>query len=225
MLWEFLSVNFFLPDLYFISMKNHSALLLLGPTGSGKTPLGEYIEANGLYGKRCFHFDFGRELRSVAESNMPPINCTQEDVDYIHKVLKEGALLENETFYIAENLLHTFIDQNGITADDLVVLNGLPRHVGQAEDVDAIISMKLVIILACSPGVVYKRIQLNSGGDRSGRVDDSIADIKRKLKMFDERTFPLVYYYQDQKTSVERISIGEDTTTGDILQKLLNVFN
>jgi len=220
MLWEFLSVNFFLPDLYFISMKNHSALLLLGPTGSGKTPLGEYLEANGLYGKRCFHFDFGRELRSVAESNMPPINCTQEDVDYIHKVLKEGALLENETFYIAKNLLHAFIEQNGITADDLVILNGLPRHVGQAEDVDAIISMKLVILLECSPEVVYKRIQLNSGGDRSGRVDDSIADIKGKLMIFNKKTLPLVQYYSDKGIPVKRIPVTEKTRPEDMVHSL-----
>jgi hypothetical protein len=29
------------------------ALLLLGPTGAGKTPLGERLEAGGLGGHRC----------------------------------------------------------------------------------------------------------------------------------------------------------------------------
>jgi adenylate kinase family enzyme len=201
-------------------MRNHSALLLLGPTGSGKTPFGEYLEANGLYGRRCFHFDFGRELRSVAERNMPPINCTQEDVDYIHKVLKEGALLENETFYIANNILQSFIEDNGIVVDDLVVLNGLPRHVGQAEDVDAIISMKLVILLECSPEVVYERIQLNSGGDRSGRVDDSLADIKGKLMIFTKKTLPLVQYYSDKGIPVKGIPVTEKTRSEDMERSL-----
>lgn len=201
-------------------MKNHSALLLLGPTGSGKTPLGEYLEANGLYGKRCFHFDFGRELRFIAERNMPPVNCIQEDVDYIHKVLKEGALLENKTFYIANNILQSFIEDNGIVADDLVVLNGLPRHVGQAEDVDAIISLKLVILLACSPEVVYKRIRLNSGGDRSGRVDDSLADIKGKLMIFNKKTLPLAQYYSDKGIPVKRIPVTEKTRPEDMVHFL-----
>lgn len=201
-------------------MSNYQALLILGPTGSGKTPLGEYLEAKGLNNKRCFHFDFGRELRAVADSNVPPLNCTHEDVSYIHKVLREGALLENGTFYIAGNILHTYIEQRGITADDFVVLNGLPRHIGQAEDVDAIISMKRVIFLACSPEAVYERIQLDSGGDRSGRVDDSLADIASKLKIFEERTLSLVHYYHEKKIPVITTDVTVDTTPGDILNKV-----
>ena len=42
------------------------AVVLLGPTGSGKTPLGEWLEAKGLGGRRCHHFDFGTRLRRVA---------------------------------------------------------------------------------------------------------------------------------------------------------------
>jgi len=41
------------------------AVLLLGPTGAGKTPLGEMIEARGLWGMSCLHFDFGANLRAV----------------------------------------------------------------------------------------------------------------------------------------------------------------
>ena len=44
------------------------ALLLLGPTGSGKTPLGDEIERRGLYGRRCLHFDFGASLRAAASA-------------------------------------------------------------------------------------------------------------------------------------------------------------
>ena len=45
----------------------NKAILLLGPTGSGKSPLGDELEANGLNGRRCLHFDFGRRLRRAAE--------------------------------------------------------------------------------------------------------------------------------------------------------------
>ena len=177
-------------------MSNYKAILLLGPTGSGKTPLGEYLETNELKNQQCFHFDFGRELRAVAQRNEPPANCSREDIDYIHKVLKEGALLENETFYIAENILRTYMEHKGITADDSVVLNGLPRHIGQAEDVDKIVTVKMVIHLVCTPEVVYKRIRQNSGGDRMGRKDDSIVEVEKKLKLFNGRTRMLVGYYQ-----------------------------
>ena len=115
--------------------KNH-AILLLGPTGSGKTPLGSYIEKKGIWDKRCFHFDFGSELRNISDANVIPLQFTKYDVDYIAKVLKEVALLENETFYIAEKILNSFITKNSITSNDIILLNGLPRHIGQAKDVD-----------------------------------------------------------------------------------------
>ena len=42
------------------------ALLLIGPTGSGKTPLGELLERSGLWGRPCRHFDFGERMRRIA---------------------------------------------------------------------------------------------------------------------------------------------------------------
>jgi len=35
------------------------AILLIGPTGSGKTPLGDWLQAYGFCGHRCHRFDFG----------------------------------------------------------------------------------------------------------------------------------------------------------------------
>ncbi|MDW7761659.1 MAG: hypothetical protein SCM96_13625 [Acidobacteriota bacterium] len=42
------------------------AVLILGPTGSGKTPLGRELETRGHAGRRCRHFDFGAEMRALA---------------------------------------------------------------------------------------------------------------------------------------------------------------
>ena len=41
------------------------AVLLLGPTGAGKSPLGDWLEARGLWGRPCHHFDFGANLRAI----------------------------------------------------------------------------------------------------------------------------------------------------------------
>ncbi|MCX7427258.1 MAG: hypothetical protein NTW96_16720 [Planctomycetia bacterium] len=45
----------------------NDAMLLLGPTGSGKTPLGDLLERRGLGGRRCVHFDFGAHLRRIVK--------------------------------------------------------------------------------------------------------------------------------------------------------------
>jgi hypothetical protein len=46
--------------------KPYPAILLVGPTGSGKTPLGALCEKKGLWQSRVFHFDFGAILRRIA---------------------------------------------------------------------------------------------------------------------------------------------------------------
>lgn len=199
--------------------KNH-AILLLGPTGSGKTPLGSYIEKKGIWDKRCFHFDFGSELRNISDANVIPLQFTKYDVDYIAKVLKEVALLENETFYIAEKILNSFITKNSITSNDIILLNGLPRHVGQAKDVDSIVTIKLVIYLDCSFKVIKERVQLNIGGDRSDRTDDSLEEIKKKLEIFHDRTSPMLQYYKKKKIPIEKIRVSVNTNPDEILRYL-----
>ncbi|MDK1032856.1 MAG: hypothetical protein QGD94_12675 [Planctomycetia bacterium] len=102
------------------------AILLVGPTGSGKTPLGELLEERGLWEKRCFHFDFGRALRTVVEGGSDNGTFSRDELDFLAGVLRSGALLEDEHFHIAEKLLTSFIAERRITGEDILVLNGLP---------------------------------------------------------------------------------------------------
>jgi adenylate kinase len=134
-------------------------------------------------------------------------------------VLTEGALLENETFYIAAELLNAHIADSQITRDDYVLLNGLPRHVDQANAVDAIIRVVHVLNLKCSPAVVYERIGLNSGGDRAVRTDDAPEAIARKLAIFETRTQPLIDHYRNQGIPVTDIEVGVQTAPAAIWQQ------
>ena len=82
----------------------HQAILLLGPTGSGKTPLGQLLERKGLGSQRCFHFDFGEELRAITRITRPNKLWPVAETGFIRKLLKEGGLLENEWFFLAEKI-------------------------------------------------------------------------------------------------------------------------
>lgn len=193
-----------------------NAILIIGPTGAGKTPLGEICGKNGLWKKNCFHFDFGESLRSVASGGKYRSLLNNEDILFVKKVLREGALLENETFYIAENILQSFISENKIEVADRVLLNGLPRHRDQAGDVAKIIDITSVISLDCTPEVIVERIRLNTGGDRSERKDDSLEEIKNKLEIFQKRTVPLIDYFKSQKASINTYTVGIHTTPDDL---------
>jgi len=180
----------------------HEAILLIGPTGSGKTPLGAYAEAAGFAGRRCVHFDFGHQLRLAAAGDPPENGLDSAATAHVREVLATGALLENEAFAIAETILLRFIERHAPQPDDIIVLNGLPRHVGQAQRIARLLRIILVINLHCTSEVVFERIRNNSGGDRTGRQDDTPEEIRRKLVIFGERTAPLLDHYRQQGVHV-----------------------
>ncbi len=193
----------------------HDAILLIGPTGSGKSPLGEFAGKAGFHGRRCAHFDFGHQLRLAAAGDAPGNDLSAADTAFVRGVLATGTLLEKESFHIADTLLRHFIDSHAPAADDIIVLNGLPRHVGQAGPVATHLRIIRVVCLQCPPEEVFARIRHNSGGDRDGRRDDAPDDIRRKLRLFEARTAPLREYYRRQGIPVitRRISPQDDPAT------------
>jgi adenylate kinase family enzyme len=198
---------------------NHSrnpAILLLGPTGSGKTPLGELIARRGLWHARCMHFDFGAQLRSIVARNEPNRDVNREDIAFLRRVLHSGALLEDEHFPLAERILRSFLARCGADAATTVVLNGLPRHVGQAEAVASIVDVRTLVQLRCSAETVRRRIRSNVGGDRGGRHDDDLESIRRKLDLFAERTEPLAAHYRDRGAAIATVDVTATMTPHDV---------
>ena len=66
------------------------AWLIIGPTGSGKTPLGEALELAGWNGRRCLHFDLGEELRRIAAGRDVPPGLSSGEREVIGRVLRKG---------------------------------------------------------------------------------------------------------------------------------------
>ena len=102
------------------------ALLLIGPTGSGKSPLGDHLTAQGLLGRRCYHFDFGSELRSIAAGNGASSSFSPSEIEFIRHVLKNGLLLENDRFMLARKIFIRSLEHFQFRDGDLLVLNGIP---------------------------------------------------------------------------------------------------
>jgi adenylate kinase family enzyme len=196
------------------------AILLLGPTGSGKSPLGEMLQARGLGTGRCAHFDFGQSLRRIASGQLNVVELTGDDRALIADMLDRGALLEDEHFHVAEKILRAFLAEQNARPDDQVVLNGLPRHVGQADDVDRIVTVRLVIELSCSAQTVSRRLAADAGGDRAGRIDDDPARVRKKLELYTRRTEGLLDHYRSLGAAVISFTVGPDTTAEDALRDL-----
>jgi adenylate kinase family enzyme len=187
------------------------AVLLVGPTGSGKTPLGDALEGRGLWGRPCAHFDFGRTLRACVRGE-GGAGVTPEDCALVQRMLETDALLADEHFPVAERLFRAFVEAHAPAADTLVVLNGLPRHVDQAERMVALVRMRTVVHLECSEEAVLARVRRDTGGDRGGRDDDAPARLRRKLAIFREQTEPLLAYYRERGVAIVALDVGAETT-------------
>jgi adenylate kinase family enzyme len=194
-----------------------SAVLILGPTGSGKTPLGQLMEKQGFWGFPCLHFDFGQELRNSVHS---PSSLAPDERTFVSHVLNTGALLDDEHFPLALKIFQACPASRNADKRTIIVLNGLPRHTGQAESMQEIVRVLAVINLECTPETVMRRISSDTGGDRAGRADDSLEAVKRKLELFNLRTAPLLDYYRSKHVGIISVEVGPESTSAEILAKI-----
>jgi adenylate kinase len=190
------------------------AILLIGPTASGKTPFGRWLELHGISGCRCHHFDFGENLRRVAANG--GAGFTPEETSFIEDIVQRGALLEDSAFPLAIRILDSFSKKRGVRREDLLVMNGLPRHTGQAKAIAARIRLLTLVELECGAEVVRERLVRNSGGDRDARSDDDLTVVAQKLAVFEHRTAPLVDYYRALQVPILRFRVGVQSTPEDM---------
>lgn len=200
-----------------------TGVLLIGPTGSGKTPLGESLATQEFGHWRFHHFDFGQQLRNVASGFDSRELFNENERHLISDILTSGRLLHDEEFFIADRLLRSFLSQlpKESHRTQIVVLNGLPRNVFQAQCLEKILTIKLVMALECDQNVVFQRIRSDVGGDRIGRRDDSFTLIARKYATYELETRPLRDYYKERGIPTVQLSVTGSTTAMELRSSFL----
>lgn len=78
----------------------------------------------------------------------------------------------------------------------------------------------MILELVASAGVVRERMSLDAEGDRAGRPDDSPGAVEKKLRIYEERTLPLIAFYASRNIPSVRIRVLATTRAGEIRRRL-----
>ena len=179
------------------------------------------MQQRGILGRRCHHFDFGQELRNIAALQEPSPEFNPDEQEFIRDVLENGRFLEDEHFPLAEKIFRRFLAERGWEKPDLIILNGLPRHAGQARDMERLVTITHLLALECCAEDVCARIEKNTGRDRTHRTDDGEEMIREKLALYHSRTAPLMEYYSAKGCSLATLRVDAAASSESLYAQLL----
>jgi adenylate kinase family enzyme len=175
-------------------------------------------------GGRCLHLDFGEHLRKICSDGINP-GFSSRQVEAIRSVMN-GQLLDDSMFWVAQTVVEWFLRSHQFdTKRDLLVLNGLPRHVGQARDLASMgVDVRLVAHLDCAVQTAWQRKQLSERNqgfeDRTTRPDSDYDTFVRKLTSFEADTVPVLAWYTDRNVPVVRVPVAVDSSPEEMLSRL-----
>ncbi|MHA2225510.1 MAG: adenylate kinase [Candidatus Hodarchaeales archaeon] len=203
--------------------------IMLGPPGSGKGTQAKFIQIKYAIPQ----ISTGDLLRNAIES--------QSEVGIkANEFINTGILVPDE---IVLQLLKARLNQNDCKLG--FILDGFPRNLTQALELEKITSIDLVLYIEADPNVIIERItgrrtcqdcgeiyhiKHNPPSNRgicdkcSGllyqRDDDTEETVEKRLKTYEKETRPLINYYKQQEILKTLISDG---TIDEMRSKVQNL--
>jgi len=188
-------------------------ILLLGPPGAGKgTQSSNIVEAFGVE-----HVTTGDALRSNKEMDISDMDTKY---DTPGEYMDRGEL-------VPDAVVNAIVEE-ALTAADGFVLDGYPRNLEQAEelegmtDLDAILSLsvgeeelvdRLTGRRVCDDCGTNYHVEFNQpeadgvcdecGGELVQREDDTEESVRNRLEVFEDNTAPVIDHYRDHEGFVE----------------------
>jgi len=211
-----------------------NAVVLLGPPGAGKGTVAEVLEDKGYR-----HISTGEMLREQIRLETP-LGLEAK------ALMDQGNFVSDDVVVGMISGLLTDAE-----ADAKFLFDGFPRTLVQAEKLDALIDsfdgeLSEVILLECPDEIIVKRLSGRRTCNKCGAVyhmsfnppsndekcnvdgcglsqrpDDNEETIRERLKVYDERTAPLISYYND-KNLVHAVDATQsiDAVRSEVLKRL-----
>jgi adenylate kinase len=173
-------------------MKYHT-YLLFGAPGSGKGTQGRSLGSI----PRFFHCACGDVFRTLDTRT----KVGRAFLDYSSK----GQLVPDEiTVELWRAHINAAVEAHEFKPDiDVLVLDGIPRNVGQAKIMDEVIDVQKVFHLSC-PDRVQLFTRLKKRALKDNRLDDANEEvIQRRLQTYEKESKPVLDYYRDRVQIVD----------------------
>lgn len=207
----------------YFDLKNHAELkggsaeskseviFLLGGPGSGKGTVGEKI--NQIYKYELISAgDLLREEKANPESKNGAL---------INEYQAQGKIVPSE---ITINLIKSKISKLNSQGITKILLDGFPRNDENLEKwndiIGSSIKLKFVLFLNCAEKTMIERVLKR--GETSGRNDDNIETVKKRIKVYNEQTLPVIKYYE-KLNMVKKINANK--TSEQVFDAVKKIFD
>jgi adenylate kinase len=170
----------------------YRTFILFGAPGSGKGTQGKTLGTI----PRFYHCACGDVFRSIDTRT----SVGKAFLEYSSK----GQLVPDEvTVELWKEAIDAAVDAHKFKPDiDTLVLDGIPRNVGQAEIMEEMIEVKKVFHLACpSRETLFTRLKKRALKDN--RLDDANEQIiQRRLDIYETESKPVLSHYPKERVTV-----------------------
>jgi len=202
-------------------------LIMMGPQGSGKGSQGEMLSK-----------EFNTPFVSTGELYRQEVSKGSDIGLIAEPIITKGELMPDE---ITRTLISEVIDKNR----NGIIIDGYPRNLQQANDLDSMIDIDYLILLeipkevtierisnrrSCKNGHIYNLIskpsKVNGICDYDGekifiRKDDKPEFIERRLEIYENETAPVIDYFKKQgKLLVFKATKNLNEVNRDIINRL-----
>src|SRR6266481_2323085 len=170
----------------------YQTFLLFGAPGSGKGTQGKTLGTIPRY----YHCACGDVFRSIDTRT----KVGKAFLDYSSR----GQLVPDDiTVELWREAIDAAVDGHKFKPDiDTLVLDGIPRNVGQAKIMNDMIDVKKVFHLAC-PSRETLFYRLKKRALKENRLDDANEEvIQRRLETYEQESKPVLGYYSENRVRV-----------------------
>ncbi len=191
-------------------MVRYNTFILFGAPGSGKGTQGKTLGTIPRY----YHCACGDVFRSIDTR-------TKVGKAFLEYSSKGQLVPDDITVELWHEAIDAAVEAHKFKPDiDTLVLDGIPRNVGQARIMDEMIEVKKVFHLAC-PDRDTLFYRLKKRALKENRLDDANElVIQRRLDIYEKESKPVLSYYAQELVAVVDATQPPAKVLLDILQSV-----